>query len=149
MKVLDVDTDNPAHRAHSNYLIPTNGYRAECIESDLPLHESTISKLLEELEGHYKERCGIITTENNIVYVPNSHEDPHSNFYMDADDGADALNYIRDDLQENILGIWHTHPNGYPWPTPRDICGWPNLSLGWRYFLVTRGAVSEWVLVHD
>lgn len=144
------DVDNPAHPGHSNYLISTDGWRAEPIEYPCePLFESTISHLLEELDGHYKERCGFITKEQEIVRVENAHFDPHNNFYMDEEDATQAISYIYDESLDEIMGIWHTHPNGYPWPSPRDIVGWPKKDLGWRYFLVTRGCVTEWRLVRD
>lgn len=95
------------------------------------------------------ERCGFIDEEQNIHRVDNIHRNPHSNFYMDEDDAEQTINSIYEIYQSNIIGIYHTHPNGYPWPSPRDIAGWPNPALNWRYFLVTRGQVTEWQLVID
>lgn len=148
-KVVDKIID-PAHPAHSNYLISTNGKKAEPVERPLvPLFQDTIDTLLSHLEGHYNERCGFITEDmQEVVPVYNSHENPHSNFYMDTEDAQKNIDYIYEDRQTSILGIWHTHPNGYPWPSPRDIIGWPNQKLGWRYFLVSRGNVTEWRLVN-
>ena len=144
------DLNNPAHLGHSNYLISTHGKRAERIyHPDVPLFESTVSDLLIELESHYMERCGFIDHEQNIHQVPNVHHNPHANFYMDEEDGKRTVDKIYDVCQSHIMGIYHTHPNGYPWPTPRDIAGWPNPQLNWRYFLVTRGEVTEWRLVDD
>jgi proteasome lid subunit RPN8/RPN11 len=146
------DLNNPAHIGHSNYLISTNGKRAEQIfHPDVPLLESTVHELIEELQGHYLERCGFIDSEMDLFHVQNSHRVPHSNFYMEETDESveQALHEIYEIRQTHIIGIYHTHPNGYPWPTPRDIAGWPNTALGWRYFLVTRGEVTEWRLVSD
>lgn len=146
------DLNNPAHIAHSNYLIPTNGKRAEPIfHAEVPLLQITINELIAELEGHYLERCGFIDSEMDLFRVQNSHKVPHSNFYMEENDETvqQALHEIYEIRQTHIIGIYHTHPNGYPWPTPRDIAGWPNPATGWRYFLVTRGEVTEWTLVND
>lgn len=145
-----MDLNNPAHPGHSNYLISTNGYRAEQIfEPEQPLEESTIEKLLVELESHWVERCGFIDSTETLWNVENSHERPHHNFYMTPSVVEDTIASIYDQFHLEILGIYHTHPNNYPWPSPRDIAGWPNQSLGWRYFLITRGCVTEWRLVCD
>lgn len=129
----------------------THGLRAEQIfHPSEPLFESTISGLLELLDGKYLERCGFITRDDQeIVPVENTHQDPHNNFYMSEEDASEALEYIYNETNREILGVWHTHPNGYPWPSPRDILGWPNVSLGWRYFLVSRGNVTEWRVTSD
>jgi proteasome lid subunit RPN8/RPN11 len=147
---VDVDLNNPAHPGHSDYLISCKGKKAEQIfYHPEPLYESTVNHLIDELEGHYMEKCGFLTLEEEIVRVQNSHLKPHANFYMEEEDAKNAIDYIYNDLGTEILGIYHTHPNGYPWPTPRDIRGWPNPALKWRYWLVTRGTVTEWRLVDD
>ncbi|AEL97928.1 tail protein [Mycobacterium phage Patience] len=144
------DVDNPASPSHRNHLISTNGKRAVLIEPEIPLLESTVSQLLEELDGHYLERCGFISKhEQNIYPVHNAHEFASMNFYMDEDDAVEAIRNIYDRDHDEIMGIYHTHPNGYPWPSPRDILGWPKVELGWRYFLVSRGNVTEWRLISD
>lgn len=146
-----VDSYDPSHPAHSNYLISTNGLRAEQIRHpEVPLFESTVAGLLENLDGKYNERCGFITDDDQeIVVVENAHKNKHNNFYMCEDSAEEAIEYIYEKTNRTILGIWHTHPNGYAWPSPRDIRGWPNLELRWRYFLVSRGVVTEWELVSD
>ena len=142
---------DPAHPSHSDYLISTNGWRAEQVfDSDAPLDDVTVQRLINELESHALERCGFITTSpEEIVVVQNSHENPRMNFFMETEDFTASLEYIYEATNREVLGIWHTHPNGYGWPSPRDIAGWPNLELGWRYFLVFRGNVTEWRLVRD
>lgn len=142
---------DPADPSHGDYLISTDGWRAEKLYfTDSPLFESTVSELLHQLELFTIERCGFITTEDQeIVTVDNTHDDPINNFFMEKADYEKALRYIYEETQREVLGIWHTHPNGYPWPSPRDIWGWPNHNLGWRYFLVSRGDVTEWELVRD
>lgn len=146
-----MDISNPAHPGHSNYLISTNGILAEQVyHPDVPLFESTVSELLNQLDGRYNERCGFITNDDQeVVVIDNVHENPRNNFYMDEDSAEDAIEYIYNKTGRTILGIWHTHPNGYAWPSPRDIRGWPRKELQWRYFLVSRGVVTEWRLVGD
>lgn len=146
-----MDFNNPAHPGHSNYLISSNGRMAEQIfYSCSPLPENVRTKLLNIAYSNTIEMCGFITTGfDDVVPVQNSHEVPQTNFYMNEEDAEVAINSIYNDLQTEILGIYHTHPNGYPWPSPRDLRGWPNPALSWRYFLVARGDVTEWRLLCD
>lgn len=143
-----MDLNNPAHPGHSDYLIPTNGLVAKQIWfPDKPLFESTLSQLLRMASASQREICGFITAEEQeIIEVENKHVQARNNFYMDERDALEAFEYIYMERQEEILGIFHSHPNDYPWPSPRDIVGWPNPQLGWRYFLITRGYVTEWEL---
>lgn len=142
---------DPSHPAHSDYLISTNGLRAVPIEfSDEPLYESTRTDLLHRAYDSSQELCGFITSEDQtILEVRNVHEEPRKNFFMERSDIENQVDYIYNGLRQHILGIWHSHPNNYPWPSPRDIVGWPNQALCWRYFLVSRGDVTEWSLVRD
>lgn len=150
MEVKDVDLNNPAHPGHSEYLISSNGRKAEQIFfHEIPLPEKVRSELLSECFNYSLEHCGFITIEFDLVRVHNSHQVPQRNFYMDEADAGHAIDEIYQHQKSEILGVWHTHPNGYPWPTPRDLRGWPNPALNWRYFLVTRGDVTEWRLVDD
>lgn len=146
--MTDVDLNNPAHPGHSDYLISCEGKQAEQIfHHPTPLHESTIGILLGHYDRWRTEHCGFIDDDNDIHEIDNVHHYPRSNFYFDEDQAQKCIDHIYEGLQRNIIGVWHTHPNDYPWPTPRDIRGWPNPKLGWRYFLVTRGIVTEWRLI--
>ena len=143
-----MDLNNPAHPGHSNYLIDSKGRQAEQLfYHHNPLPESVRTELLDELFLQSEERCGFITEDFEVVRILNSHLEPRTNFYMNEHDASEAINQIYRKLESSILGIYHTHPNNYPWPSPRDLVGWPNPKLGWRYFLVTRGDVTEWRLV--
>lgn len=93
-----------------------------------------------------RERCGFITTEWEILEVDNVHQEPYRNFYMDDEDTKHALEYIYEMREESVVAIWHTHPNNVVWPSPRDLCGWPNPGLKWRYLVVTNNEVVEWEL---
>lgn len=137
---------HPSHPFHSEHLIPTNGYVAERIWYPyVPILESVSERLMKLCRLSRQERCGFITTEWEIVEVKNSHENPNFNFYMDIEDTQKCFDFIFEKREEDILAIWHTHPNGYPWPSPRDIRGWPDLEVvNWRYLLVTENDVTEW-----
>lgn len=147
-EVANVDLNNPAHPGHSDYLISSAGRQAEQIfYPGTPLLESVRAELLDICYENSTEQCGFITDDFEVIPVQNSHEVPRTNFYMSEKDAGEAITEIYTHQESEILGIYHTHPNGYPWPSPRDLRGWPNLMLGWRYFLVTRGDVTEWRLL--
>lgn len=139
---------SPSSPSHSSHLISTNGVRAQKIwHHPEPLFESTVNELIDIYEMHSNECCGFIDDEQNVYRIDNVHKYPRMNFFMEEEDVEETIYEIYEIKQSSVLGIFHTHPNGYPWPSPRDIVGWPNPKLGWRYFLVTFEGVSEWELV--
>lgn len=145
-----IDLNDPAHPGHSNHLISTNGKRARRVwHHETPLFESTVNQLLMDWNREVTEQCGFIDSNQELWYVPNIHEKPRMNFLMENDEAERILEHVYNVSQECILGIFHTHPNGVTWPSPRDIVGWPNPKLGWRYFVVTGIDVVEWELVND
>lgn len=139
---------DPAHPSHANHLISTNGRRAQRVwHHETPLFESTRNQLLLDWNLEVVEQCGFIDDEQELWYIPNVHEFPRHNFLMDDVVTVKILERIYEKEERSILGIFHTHPNGVPWPSPRDIVGWPNQKLGWRYFIVTGDEVLEWELI--
>ena len=143
-----IDLNNPAHPSHSDYLISTNGWRAEIIwYPDNPLYENTVEELLDEWDAEVIEQCGFIDSEQDIWFVDNSHNNPRQNFLMNEKHMAETLQTIYNKEKRKVLGIFHTHPTNIPWPSPRDIVGWPNSKLNWRYFIVTQKEVGEWKLI--
>ena len=52
------------------------------------------------------ERCGFILNNDQVVEVPNTHEDPTSGFRLREED---LLKY-----GGSIKATWHTHPNDNP-----------------------------------
>lgn len=145
-----MDLSDPAHPSHSNHLISTNGKRARRVwHHDTPLFESTINRLLLDWNREVVEQCGFIDAEQELWYIPNVHEYPRMNFLMDTEVTTKILENIYERESQAVIGIFHTHPNGVPWPSPRDIVGWPNPRLNWRYFIVTGKEVVEWELVDD
>jgi proteasome lid subunit RPN8/RPN11 len=63
---------------------------------------------------------------------------------MAIEDIQEALNEVCKINGDSVLGVFHTHPNDVPWPTPGDISGWPNPDLEWRYWIATNHEVIEW-----
>jgi proteasome lid subunit RPN8/RPN11 len=145
-----VDLNNPAHPGHCNQLISTEGRKvARVWYHPNPLLEVVKNELIDICQGHRFERCGFICAEHDVWEVPNSHSNPKSNYFISNDDAAAALHEIYEIQLSHIIALWHTHPNNVPWPSPRDICGWPNPLLEWRYLIVTNDDVLEWSLVND
>lgn len=144
-----INLNDPAHPGHSNHLISTKGKRAQRIFPDVPLFESTVEHLLEIWDEEPTEQCGFIDSEQNIWVVPNIHENSMKNFLMNQAHVENVMKEIYLKNKNSILGIFHTHPNSLPWPSPRDIVGWPDKAWNWRYFIVTKNEVLEWELVND
>ena len=139
---MTVSVDSPAH---CDQLVSTGGRVAERVFfSDMP--QETIDALTKIQRMNDVEVCGFLTNRWVIDIVDNVHREPTHNFFMGPESVRDAVEEIYDKWNESILGIWHTHPNNVHWPSPRDILGWPNLALAWRYFVVTSGEVLEWKL---
>lgn len=140
---------NPSDPDSCTQMIPTHGRKAERVWSpDDPLDLEIKNILTGLCVGHRKELCGFISDDEDIWRVTNVHKEPFHNFYMDLNHAQSVINEIEKRNTE-IIGIWHTHPNDVPWPTPRDLVGWPNPELRWRYWIVTRNAVIEWRLILD
>ena len=87
------------------------------------------------------EVCGFIDSEWKIHLVRNVSDDPAMNFAMDEYEKAQVLNLIADQGR-SVLGIFHSHPNGYSQPSQTDVIGWPDFD--WRYFIISSGRVIEW-----
>jgi len=141
------DLNNPAHPGHCNQMIATNGIMPVRIwHHPEPMLESVRNELVNECQTHHKERCGLIDAEWNVWNVPNCHDRPYRNYLMADEDVYPILDTIYEKRESHIIAVWHTHPNNVPWPSPRDIVGWPNAQLKWRYFIVTNDEVIEWGL---
>lgn len=145
-----MDLNNPAHPGHSNYLISTNGLKAARIwHHAQPMLKSVREELFDVFHKFNYERCGFLDNDWNVWNVPNAHLSPQRNYFICDEDAIPVFHEIYEIHNNHIIAIWHTHPNNAPWPSPRDIVGWPNLALGWRYFIVTGKEISEWQLVQD
>jgi len=138
--------DPAASPAHAEHVISTHGqYTNRIWHPSTPLFESTVSELIEGCITTDDERCGLIDSDQNLYWIDNVHDEPSHNFYMDQAEYTASIDSIFAQELE-ILGIFHSHPNATPWPTPRDIRGWPPFDLKWRYFIVTSTEVIEWEL---
>ena len=144
---MKVKPDNPAHPAHTEHLIPTGGRKVERIwHPETPLFEAVQSELTLMCFTNKEEVCGFISEDQDIYYVDNAHEEPTHNFLLDQDSFEAVIRDIYEFHQSRVMGVFHTHPNQLPWPSPRDIVGWPNPELGWRYWIATNMEVTEWAL---
>ena len=114
-----------------------------------PLFESTTNQLLLDWHRESYEQCGFIDSQQELWYVPNVHDYPSENFLMEEKECERIFEHIYEKNNDTIIGIFHTHPNNVTWPSPRDIVGWPNPKLNWRYFIVTGAEVLEWELFDD
>jgi proteasome lid subunit RPN8/RPN11 len=140
-----------ASPSHGNHLIPVGDRQVEHIfYPDKPLSESTKRRLIEDCQKSRLELCGLLDKYERIYYIENVHEIAESNFFFDEEEYKIAVDECFENCEgaeDSILGIWHTHPTNIPWPSPRDIRGWPNPDLRWRYWIVTNREVLEWRLV--
>ena len=137
----------PSHPSHRDHVISTGGLIAERIwYPDVPILESVKNELLDKWTTSHKELCGFIDSDWNIHEVTNVHEYPARNFYMHEDHARITIQNIYEVNEDRIIAVWHTHPNDVVWPSPRDIAGWPNPALGWRYLIVTSNDLYEWEL---
>ena len=111
-----------------------------------PLDEEIQHNLINACQANSDEVCGFITDDEDVLYVPNSHMEPHYNFHMGIQDIQEALEIICKINGQNVIGVFHTHKTNIPWPSPTDIVGWPNPDLCWRYWIATNHEVIEWRL---
>lgn len=128
------DTDqmfDPARRAERNF--------------DVVLPGNLITVLTQICNANTQEVCGVIDVHYGFHVIDNIHEHKTHNFLMDEDSFNATMKRIYGG-DNSVLGIWHTHPNNVVWPTPRDLAGWPNPDLKWRYWIVTNSEVIEWRL---
>ena len=146
-----IDLTNPANPGSCTQAISTHGRTAERIwEPSKPLDEEIQKILRLACMKNRKEICGFITTDEDIWPITNVHGEPYHNFFMDVKETESKINQIYNERHCSIVGIWHTHPTHIPWPSARDLVGWPDPALGWQYWIVTATGVIEWVLIeHD
>lgn len=142
-------TVDPADPGATELLISTHGRRVERIwEPEIPLLDSTKKGLIKDCSMSDYESCGFIDTVQSYWFVPNVHHVPETNYLMDNQRAQDTIDLIYGNLGLEVLGIFHSHKNNLPWPSTRDLVGWPEPSiLRWRYFVITDDDVIEWGLV--
>lgn len=142
-------TIDPADPRATELLISVHGRRVERVwypETEMP-EETKKGLVLEAAQSDF-EVCGFIDSEWTHWYVPNVHMEAERNYLMDNESAQNTIDNIYETLGLDILGIFHSHPNGHPWPSTRDLVGWPDPKLlDWRYFIVLPDDVVEWRLV--
>jgi proteasome lid subunit RPN8/RPN11 len=144
----DTDLENPAHPSNCNQLIRTERGAERIWHPDTPLFEQVQQELVNKCLASREEKCGLIAVEEqDIYYIDNIHHEPNHNFLMSQSEFKMVVAEIYGQQEDKVLGIFHTHPNNVPWPTPRDLAGWPNPALGWRYWIATGHEVIEWQLI--
>lgn len=140
-------TLDPASPAHTDHLIPTGGKVARLVsDTEDPMPWELQQSLAGLCRRNKTEQCGFIKAGWETFAIDNVHAEPTHNFFMD-EKGVKAFLFETYRIhEEEVIGIWHTHPNFVPWPSPRDIAGWPDERLGWRYFVITGDGAREWEL---
>lgn len=141
-------TIDPADPRATDLLIPVHGRRVERIwEPRVPLPDALRKGLILEASQSEYEVCGFIDSEWTHWYVPNVHMEAEENYLMDTPSAQNTIDNIYNTLGLEILGIFHSHKNNYPWPSTRDLVGWPDPKvLDWRYFIILSDDVVEWGL---
>lgn len=91
------------------------------------------------------EVCGFIMnsadpdTEQFVMDVPNIAKRPEHSWQMDPDWQRVAMQD-----EDNVFGIWHTHPHGPDGPSDTDL---RYIIPGQRFFVATRNGVFEYGMV--
>jgi proteasome lid subunit RPN8/RPN11 len=113
-----------------------------------PLSKELQNQLLHRARYQYPlEVCGFIMNSADpgsdmfLFDVPNVARNPRHNWRMD--ENWQRLAFFDED---NIVGIWHTHPVGPPQPSERDLDYRPP---GLRCFVATRDEVIEYTANSD
>ena len=87
-----------------------------------------------------RERCGLIRIDQDrrwhILEVSN-----RSNFKDEFVMSAEDLGPLWNLYEDQIVGVWHTHPRGDMRPSEKDV-KWSPLDL--RYWTVTQRGVQEY-----
>ena len=128
--------------SHFSYPEPSKVRRVDVPK--VKLKPAVAGELIEACRKNRDEVCGLITDQQEILYVPNTHAEPRFNFYMSIEHLRENIFEIAQVKGQRVIGVFHTHHTNIPWPSPVDINGWPNPNLGWRYWIVTQHEVVEW-----
>lgn len=111
--------------------------------TQLPLAVCAKEALIKRAKYAYPlEACGFIMnsadpdTEQFIFEVPNVARNPRHNWEM----GADWMR-VAFANEDDIFGVWHTHPNGPDGPSETDLRFTP---AGLRFFVATVNGVYEY-----
>lgn len=104
----------------------------------------TYTKMAVGLEPYGRERCGfVILPEGSMVpvffEVENEYRGDGDRFQI----GPETVLEFLEAFDTEIIGVWHTHPDGKPHPSAEDWEShpkWGNVAL----FIVERGTVRAY-----
>lgn len=88
------------------------------------------------------EICGFITSDGAILPVPNVDENPGKGFTMDKQRMVEIIT-----AHNNIVGTYHSHLSGRPWPSSCDTNNIGFLyaqGCPWDYHIVTDAGVFQY-----
>jgi proteasome lid subunit RPN8/RPN11 len=97
-----------------------------------------------------EEACGLLAGRDNRIEkhyaIPNDLHSP-TRFRMEAQSQVRAF-VDMDQLNLELLAIWHSHPSGPPFPSPTDIADFAypgTLYLIWvPDYLESNGVIKSW-----
>jgi proteasome lid subunit RPN8/RPN11 len=111
-----------------------------------PNYEKILSKRTQEdlkavlNKNPENETCGFVLKNGYVIEVENVSDEPKTSFFMSPKDQMHVMTAFKNE----IIGIWHTHTNGYPWPSESDelgvLCGLP---ADYYYWIVTKEDVYQ------
>lgn len=108
-----------------------------------PISDKLARSLIYYARRHpMNEVCGFVLVKDSYIPVKNCASQPWRNFRMSSGIQREVVESHGDD----IIGIFHSHPSGNPYPSSNDIIGWPSDEdfNFCRYWIVTDDKVVEW-----
>lgn len=110
---------------------------------DPVLDEKTQTELrIRAYQNPHREVCGFITKSGIILDVENVATNPKDGFFMSPNEQFNIMRLYKG----NILGMWHTHPSGIPFPSEQDRIGAEfGLPLDYWYWIVTTEHVYQYI----
>lgn len=93
------------------------------------------------IQGAPLEVCGFIMKDDSVIEIPNTSANPESGFLM----SVHHLSTLITD-PDDIVAIWHTHPNGTTHLSGEDIRSMVEgyIYPDWEYYTVTASVVTKW-----
>ena len=100
-----------------------------------------LTSLMQEAaaRNYPEEACGLVILKGKktiAIECKNIAEKPNEHFMIDAQEYGDAAD------QGEIIGVWHTHPETSPKPSPADLAACENSELPW-FILAVHKAEGE------
>ncbi len=91
----------------------------------MKIKQSCFSEMVEHCRREYpNEACGILAGKDNLITkvykMTNTSEIPATCYFMDPREQLKAFKEMRNSRLE-MLGIYHSHADSSPYPSPRDV----------------------------